>query len=71
MKKSTVRWVLGTSLVLTGIYLIVAHDKHLVSYLPFTILLSCFVMHLFMHGGHGGHSGHNDDAPQDHGKSKT
>lgn len=25
--------------------------------LPVLLLVGCFVMHLFMHGGHGGHGG--------------
>lgn len=54
MNNSTIRWVLGI-LLAAGVYLVVDHGQHLAPYLPFTFLLGCLVMHLFMHGGHGGH----------------
>jgi hypothetical protein len=59
MKNQTTRWTLIGLLVITGIYLAVDHGQHLAPYLPFTFLLGCFVMHLFMHGGHGGHGNSN------------
>lgn len=55
MNNSTIRWVLGILLAAAGVYLVVDHGQHLAPYLPFTFLLGCLVMHLFMHGGHGGH----------------
>lgn len=73
MKNSTIRWVLGILLATAGVYLVIDHGEHLAPYLPFTFLLGCLVMHLFMHGGHGGH-GHNDDTSHDqsnHDKPKT
>lgn len=66
MKNSTIRWVLGILLAAAGAYLVIDHGQHLAPYLPFTFLLGCLVMHLFMHGGHGGHGGHNDNALHDH-----
>lgn len=53
-----VRWVLAVLLVISGIYLVVDHGEHLAPYLPFTFLLGCLAMHLFMHGGHGGRDEH-------------
>ena len=58
---STIRWVLIISLVITALYLLIDHGQHLIPYLPFTFLLGCLVMHLFMHGSHGGHGG--DSSP--------
>ena len=34
------------------------HRAHFVGALPFLLLLSCPLMHLFMHRGHGGHGSH-------------
>ena len=39
-------------------FLLTEHRAHFFSALPFLILLSCPLMHVFMHGGHGGHGGH-------------
>ena len=33
------------------------HRAHVVSFLPYTLLLLCVGMHFFMHRGHGGHGG--------------
>ena len=63
---STIRWVLIIFLVITGLYLLIDHGQHLIPYLPFTFLLGCLVMHLFMHGSHGGHG---DDSSPDRQKS--
>ena len=54
---SRTRYILVGLLVIAGFYLIVDHGQHLLLYLPFTFLLGCFFMHLFMHGSHGGHGG--------------
>ncbi len=54
------RWILIGLLVIAGVYLIVDHGQHLVPFLPFTFLLGCLVMHLFMHGSHGGHGGNDN-----------
>lgn len=57
---SPIRNILIILLVIGGIYLVIDHGQHLLPYLPFTFLLGCLVMHLFMHGGHSGHgSAHN------------
>ena len=44
------------------------HRAHFLGALPFLLLLSCPLMHLFMHGGHGargGHGSHGASAPPD------
>lgn len=44
-------------LVFLGIaafFLITEHRAHLYGFLPYSFLLLCLVMHMFMHGGHGG-----------------
>jgi hypothetical protein len=41
-------------------YLVTEHTAYVLGALPFLLLLSCPLMHLFMHHGHGGHGGHDD-----------
>ena len=41
-------------LAVAGFYLITEHTIHVLGALPFLLLLSCPLMHLFMHHGHGG-----------------
>ena len=38
------------------------HRAHFLGALPFLLLLSCPLMHLFMHRGHGGHGRHGSHA---------
>jgi hypothetical protein len=52
-------------LVIAGFYLITEHRAHLYGALPWLLLLSCPLMHLFMHSGHGEHGGHGDSWDQD------
>lgn len=40
-------------LAIIGFFLIAEHRAHLYGLLPYSFLLLCLVMHLFMHGGHG------------------
>ena len=47
-------------LAVAGFYLVTEHTAHLLGALPFLLLLSCPLMHLFMHRGHGGPGGHGD-----------
>ena len=35
-------------------FLLAEHRAHLYGFLPYSFLLLCLVMHMFMHGGHGG-----------------
>jgi hypothetical protein len=43
-----------------GFYLFTEHRAHLWGALPFLILLSCPLMHLFMHHGHRDHKSPGD-----------
>lgn len=45
---------------LAGFYLLTEHRAHLLGVLPWLLLLTCPLMHFFMHGGHGGHGGDSD-----------
>ena len=47
-------------------FLLSEHRAHFIGALPFLLLLSCPLMHVFMHHGHGGH-GKDDEL---HGDSK-
>jgi hypothetical protein len=42
-------------LAVAGLYLFIEHNAHVVSILPYGLLLLCPFMHLLMHRGHGGH----------------
>lgn len=59
---SRANWVLVGFMAVAGYFLVSEHWAHLVPVLPWLLLLSCPLMHLFMHHGHGGHSGGNDKA---------
>lgn len=55
-------WLIGRApLVFLGFFAIGAflllseHRAHLLSFLPWLLLLACPLLHVFMHGGHGGH----------------
>ena len=39
-------------------FLLSEHRAHFLGALPLLLLLSCPLMHVFMHHGHGGHDGH-------------
>ncbi len=52
------------ALAVLGLYLIIVHQQHVLGALPFLIILSCPLMHLFMHKGHGHHSETTDDKNQ-------
>lgn len=39
-------------LVVLGVLLVTDHWNHVVSALPYLLLLACPLMHLFMHGSH-------------------
>lgn len=42
------------AIALIGYWLLQNHSTHLIQWLPFSILLLCPLMHIFMHRGHGG-----------------
>ncbi|HZA91886.1 MAG TPA: DUF2933 domain-containing protein [Gemmatimonadales bacterium] len=49
-------WVVTLALAALGAYLFVNHTGHILSALPY-LLLTCPLMHLFMHRGHGHNHG--------------
>lgn len=56
---SRLGWATSLSAAALGVYLIWTHTGHIVSALPFLILLLCPLMHLFGHRhGHGKHQEH-------------
>lgn len=52
MKQINLRWVLIVLVALAGLYIFIDHQEHLIKYLPFSFLLGCLLMHVFMHKGH-------------------
>ena len=50
-------------------FLLSEHRAHFIGALPFLLLLSCPLMHVFMHHGHGGHG--KDDEPHGDGKQSS
>lgn len=48
-------------LAVAAFFLLTEHTAHVFGALPYVFLLSCVLLHLFMHGGHGGHGGHDVD----------
>ncbi len=44
-------------------FLLSEHRAHFLGALPLLLLLSCPLMHVFMHHGHGEHAHHHDDQP--------
>ncbi len=55
------------ALILVTVLLVIDHWNHLVTVLPYLLLLLCPLMHVFMHGGHGGHQ-HSEHCDQQHDK---
>jgi hypothetical protein len=54
------RWVLIGFLLVIAYFLFTEHRAHVIPFLPFLLLATCPLMHLFMHHGHGGHAGHRE-----------
>lgn len=55
--------VLGT---VAAYFLLTEHLAHVISALPYLLLLACPLMHLFMHGGHGHrHGGDSSNGNKD------
>ncbi len=50
-------------LAVAGFYLVTEHTAHVLGVLPLLLLLSCPLMHVFMHHGHGGHDEHGTTQP--------
>lgn len=53
------------ALILVAVLLVIEHWQHLIYVLPYLLLLSCPLMHLFMHHGHGGHGEYRADRQKD------
>ncbi|WP_334052512.1 DUF2933 domain-containing protein [Burkholderia cepacia] len=49
--------------------LLTEHHAHFLGVLPYLLLLSCPLMHLFMHHGHGHHGTKSTDGRPDSGDS--
>jgi hypothetical protein len=45
---------------IAGFFLWQEHRAHVLSILPYLLLLACPLLHVFMHRGHGGHGNHGD-----------
>ncbi|MBL6751661.1 MAG: DUF2933 domain-containing protein [Nevskia sp.] len=58
-----VNWMIAGLVLVAAYFVIGEHWVHVAPFLPFLLLLSCPVMHLFMHHhhGHGGHHHESDD----------
>ena len=48
-----------------GFLIYEGHGAHLLGIVPYLLILSCPLMHIFMHGGHGGHHRHDDGKQPD------
>jgi len=66
-------WALDLAIAALGLYLFVNHTGHILSALPYLLLMACPLMHLFMHRGHGhGHGDHPDhDRPKTASRSRS
>lgn len=66
LRPSRANIVLIAFIAIGGFYLVTEHRAHLLGWLPFLLILSCPLMHLFMHHGHdhgeSGEAAENDEA---------
>jgi hypothetical protein len=53
------RYALGLIVfgAIAAYFLLSEHRAHFIGAMPYLLLLSCPLMHVFMHHGHGGHGG--------------
>ena len=49
-------------LAIAAFFLITEHTAHFFGFLPYTLLLLCPLLHMFMHHGRGDHANHADHA---------
>ena len=56
------RYAVGLIVIgaIAAYFLLSEHRAHFLGALPLLLLLSCPLMHVFMHHGHGGHGGGHD-----------
>lgn len=45
-------WFVTLAVAALGVYLFLNHTGHIITALPYLLLLACPLMHVFMHGGH-------------------
>ncbi len=57
-------------LAVAGFFLITEHTAHVLGVLPWLLLASCPLMHLFMHHGHGAHKHHDEPGSRPQGEPK-
>ena len=67
------RYALGLLVfgAVSAYFLLSEHRAHFLGALPFLLLLSCPLMHVFMHHGHGGHGGHEGGHAHGDGDDRT
>lgn len=61
--KFKANWVLVGFLAIAGFFLIAEHKAHVLPFFPFSLLLACPLMHVFMHRGHGDDDKHHRHGP--------
>lgn len=54
--------VLAGFLAIAGFFLITEHTAHVLGALPYLLLASCLLMHVFMHHGHPPHNHNSADS---------
>ena len=63
----TLRGMLLLALIFAGLaYLVFLQPAFLLAILPFSVLLACPLMHVFMHRGHGSHGGQGNQSGHQH-----
>lgn len=61
--RSAVPWVFWTFVTIAAYFLFTEHRAHVVSWLPWLLLLACPLLHWTMHARtHAQHAGHGDNA---------
>lgn len=71
MKQERSFWLTPAGFAAAGLigvalyFLLMEHREHVVSYLPYLLVLACPLMHLFMHGSHRKHHEKNADNTHD------
>jgi Protein of unknown function (DUF2933) len=64
-RRSPAGIVLIAFLAIAGFFLWQEHRTHLLGILPYLLLLTCPLLHFFMHRGHGGHGDHGNRGSTD------
>ena len=66
------RWYVWAAVAVLAFYLVTEHRAHLFGALPWLLILSCPLIHIFMgHGNHGGHGGHGNEPNNDQDMAST